>query len=164
MDVEYMRDFLGLSQDIPASVLHEFQKLSLAYSYTEARFLGGNATFRKAGIYAEAFVRDTNIDVEQYFSFFKVRYLMAVGAERRLEVLSNFNKGIITKIRNKLELENPTKKDKVEAIFMVVMRLRNNALHGNKAKYLFDKEQALLFAQANNFLSEHLRYSSMKQD
>ena len=89
---------------------------------------------------------------------------MAVGSERRLEVLSNFNRGIITKIRNKLELENPTKKDKVEAIFMVVMRLRNNALHGNKAKYLFDKEQALLFAQANNFLSEYLCYSPMKQD
>ncbi|MCE1957033.1 hypothetical protein LWT02_09310 [Enterobacter bugandensis] len=163
MDAEEMRDFLGLPQEIPGAVLLEFHKLGLAYSYVEARFLGGNANFGEARDYAESFVHNTDINVDRYFSFFKNRYVLAEDAHIRLQNLSNFKPNIIRRIHDSLGLEHPTKVDKVEAIFLVIIRLRNNALHGNKAGYLFDEEQAVLISQANDFLSEYLNAIPMNR-
>lgn len=144
---------VGLSPELLDAVL----KFTLAFSYAEHKLMGGWSSTRGARDYALNLLARNDFNSGVYETYFKNRYNYEIGFEEKLRVLCNNDTQSFDQIQQAFNSIQATKVDRLEALFRVSIRLRNNLFHGEKWAYMLRGQENNL-NKATNFIVDALRH------
>ncbi|MGC8343624.1 hypothetical protein [Pantoea ananatis] len=146
----------GSSIHLSQNLLEIVLKFTLAFSYAENQLMDGMSTTRHARNYANAMIAKPSFKFFDSASYFQSRYSEEDGFDQKLRILCNNDKHSYEQITYAFGSTEATQLDKLEALFRIVIRLRNNLFHGEKWNYLLSDQERNL-SMATHFIVDALR-------
>lgn len=159
---EHIQELFGARTPLSEEILQSVFDFTMAFYYAEKRFFSKFAKLDDTGKYADFLLSADeagDIDTNSFFIFFQNRYTVGPNYYDRLSALADYQGPTRRKILEALEAPNPTEKQKISAVLKVIIRLRHNIFHANKAPALEADpvEQRILIDLAVKYLSLWLR-------
>ena len=159
---EHIQELFGARNPLSEEVLQSVFDFTMAFYYAESRLFSKFAKLDDTDDYADYLLSKDeggDIDTNSFFNFFHHRYIEGPGSYEKLYALADYQGGTRRKLLAALEVPNPTEKQRISAVLKVIIRLRHNIFHANKAPALEGDpvEQRILIDLAVRYLSQWLR-------
>ncbi len=158
----HIQELFGARNPLSEEILQSVFDFTMAFYYAESRFFSKFAKLDETDNYADFLLSKDehgDIDTNSFFSFFHHRYILGPDSFEKLYALADYQGETRRKILLALEAPNPSEKQKISAVLKVIIRLRHNIFHANKAPALEadPDEQRILIDLAVRYLSQWLR-------
>ena len=141
---EFIRKLLGIDVDLSPKLIQSIVNFTLVFSLAEQKLMGGYGSIGRTHQYAETLIDEHGMDVNVGFVYFHKRYITSHDADYRLDSLCPDKPKDRKKVYGALVKDNPSSKDKAEAVLNVCLRLRHNLFHGNKWQYQLEGQEGNL--------------------
>jgi len=148
----------GQPVSLSPALLDSVLRFTLAFSYAEHKIMGGWASTRHARNYAQTLLSEKDFKLDFFENYFLNRYTKENGFEHKLRFLCNGDDQSYDQINAAFTSIGIPKIDRLEALFRVCIRLRNNLFHGQKWSYMLRDQESNL-DMATKFIVDVLRHS-----
>lgn len=135
---------MGIDVDLSPKLIQSVVNFTLVFSLAEQKLMDGAGSISRTHKYAETLIDRHGMDVDGGFIYFYKRYITAENADHRLDSLCPNKPKDRQKVYDALVKDNPSSKDKAEAVLNVCLRLRHNLFHGNKWQYQLEGQEGNL--------------------
>ncbi|MFV9686624.1 hypothetical protein ACNY67_06995 [Pantoea sp. KXB45] len=154
-DLEWI---FGQPVNLSPALLDSVLRFTLAFSYAEHKLMRGWASTREARDYAKNLLSEKDFKFDIFENYFFNRYSKENGFEQKLRILCNNDNQSYNQINAAFTSNEISKIDRLEALFRVCIRLRNNLFHGEKWSYMLRDQESNL-DMATKFIVAALRHS-----
>lgn len=153
--LEDIRDLLGTDVDLSPDLIRAIINFTLVFSLAEQKLMDGRGSIMRTEKYAEIITDQYGMTLESEFDYFRHRYIGSQNAKSYLDALCHKKPNDREKVFTSLTKDNPSERDKAEAVLNVCIRLRHNLFHGNKWHYEIRGQEENL-ETVTRMLSEYL--------
>jgi len=148
----------GQPVSLSPALLDSVLRFTLAFSYAEHKIMGGWASTRESRNYAETLLSEKDFKFDLFENYFLNRYTKENGFEQKFCILCNNDNQSYDQINAAFTSNETSNIDRLEALFRVCIRLRNNLFHGEKWSYMLRDQESNL-DMATKFIVAALRHS-----
>ncbi|MEG5841730.1 hypothetical protein UXO68_14425 [Enterobacter mori] len=154
ISAEGLQRLLNLPEPPSEELMDVYLQFTMIFPRVEQRFFGGFATCGESLVYARNLVNAGREIPNELFLNFRQRYILNNDAQDRLSALCFGRERDRQGINSGLQHEAAEDLNTMSTVVKIVIRIRNNLLHGNKDAYLFvdSHEQVQLLRSCVRFL------------
>ncbi|HCT4438372.1 TPA: hypothetical protein OTX98_003347 [Klebsiella aerogenes] len=154
ISAEDLQRLLNLPEPPSEELMDVYLQFTMIFPRVEQRFFGGFATCGESLVYARNLLAARREIPNELFHNFRQRYILNNDAQERLSALcfgrERDRQGIISGLQHDADDDLNI----MSTVIKIVIRVRNNLIHGNKDAYLFvdSQEQVQLLRSCVRFL------------